>query len=287
MRSVDWSANGKYITSGSDDGTIRIWTSEGEHLRKISQNALVSISSVAFCYNNLIVSGSKDGSIQFWNRISGEAVRTPIVRNSAVNAITFSEDRTCVAAVYDDSLVCLWDVRTTCGIENHDVSSPPTIDLPDNYVTSIAFDSDGKRVVSGSNAGAVRVWDSKSGEGLTSWNKIGGSVFSVQFSKEWECVIAASRAGKLHVLYPDSDSRPDAQTIDITNDPRWPIAISPEGKDLSINIASPSPSEPEPGGNSCITVCSVRVSDVQSLEIGHLEGHKSQISAIAFSSRRL
>ncbi len=239
---------------------------------------------VAFCYNNFIVSGSnsesRTGSIRFWNRNSGHLIGNPIVRNSTINAIAFSEDRTCVAAVYNDSYVCLWDVRTTCGVANHDVSSLPTGDSPDNYVTSIAFNSDGERVASGSEAGDVRVWDTKSGKCLAAWIGLGGPIFSVQFSPESNCLFAASRAGKLHVLYPNS--RSEGQTIDITNALQWPIAIGREGKDSCIVIASPSPSMSESrSGHGHISVWSV--SDGRCLEIGQLDGHEYQISAIAFS----
>jgi len=114
VRSVAWSANGEYIASGSDDCSIRIWTSEGKLMSTMHAHS-DAVSSVAFCYNDFIVSGSRDGSIRFWDRESGNPIGEQIVRNSAVNAITFSSDRTLIAAIYDDSYICLWDIRTICG----------------------------------------------------------------------------------------------------------------------------------------------------------------------------
>ncbi len=282
VRSVDWSANGRYIASGSDDCTNRIWNSErGEHLKTISQSG--AVSSIAFCYNNLIVSGSRDGSIRFWNRKYGTPVGEPIVRNSAVKAIAFSDDRPEIGAVYDDSFVCIWDVRATCGYTSHDTQALFESEGPSKRIISIAFDFDGKRLASGSEDGDVHVWDAGTGRALASWDTTdGGAIFFVQFSRssEGNCVRAASCAGNLHFLRPASDSKSEAQTVDITKALQWPIAISPEGEDLCISLASPSSSSSE----GCFDIAVWSVSHGQCLEIDRLEGHKSRITAIAFSS---
>jgi len=121
---VAWSTNGKYIASGSEDCTIRIWTSEGKPLSTTNAHS-AAVSSVAFRDDEFIISGSRDGSIRFWNRGSDNInpIGRRIVRNSPVNAIAFSSDKTCFAAVYDDAHICLWDIRSICGDGSHDVPS--------------------------------------------------------------------------------------------------------------------------------------------------------------------
>jgi len=84
---------------GLADCTIRIWTSEGKLVNTMHAHT--------FCYNGLIVSSSRDGPIRFWDRGTDNPVGEQIVRNSAVNAIVFFSDRTFIAAIYDDSYICL------------------------------------------------------------------------------------------------------------------------------------------------------------------------------------
>ncbi|KLO19719.1 WD40 repeat-like protein [Schizopora paradoxa] len=248
VRSVAWSSNGHYIVSGSDDCTVRIWSMNPDGngtLLKTIPSQCGEVTSVKFCFNNVIVSGSREGVIRIWSRESCKAIGEPIIRKSAgaINNLAFSWDRTRIAAVYDDSYVCVWDARTPCGIGNksesyseqhtHNSSSSDS-----GRVMSMDFDSDGKRIASGSTAGDVCIWDASSGARLAFWKLNDGPIFSVQFSRGRNCVFAASVAGKLYTLFPES--QPDTVVISISEALRWPVAICPESKDMHIHIASPT-----------------------------------------------
>ncbi|KLO19718.1 hypothetical protein SCHPADRAFT_898656 [Schizopora paradoxa] len=234
---VAWSANGKYIASGSDDSTIHIWTSEGQSIRRIpSQSG--AISSVAFCYNNFIVSGSRLGIIRFWSRQSGNSIGQPIIRNAAVNAVAFSEDRCCIAAVYDDFYSCIWDTRTTCGYEG-----ALKLTDSDGHVMSIAFDTEGRRLASGSTSGELIVWDTETGRSVASWRTgFYAGIFFLQFSDlpAPNCIFAANTDGYLDVFCAESESK--IQSIDIQNAlERWPIAICLQRRDIfTTHLVSPS-----------------------------------------------
>ncbi|KLO19716.1 WD40 repeat-like protein [Schizopora paradoxa] len=118
--SVAWSIDERFIVSGSDDSTVRVWSSKGESLGVIDAHSDV-VSSVLFYGDSDIVSSSCDGSIQFWDRVSGYPIGEKIIRNAAVYSIAFSADNNTLAAVYDDSCICLWDVRTWLGKRKRDI----------------------------------------------------------------------------------------------------------------------------------------------------------------------
>ncbi len=72
MRSVAISSDNKFIVSGSEDNTIRVWEREsGTQLQEIKgHNSFVN--SVAISSDNMfIISGSDDKTIRVWERDSG------------------------------------------------------------------------------------------------------------------------------------------------------------------------------------------------------------------------
>ena len=61
---------------------------------------------------------------------------------------------------------------------------------PDVLVRSLAFSPDGRRVVSGDNGGAVRLWDATSGQQTLLCKGHEGSVLKVVFSPDGRTVIS-------------------------------------------------------------------------------------------------
>jgi WD40 repeat protein len=71
IHSVQFSADGKTLASGSWDTTIKIWSAAGLILQTLSGHSLM-IYSVAFSPNGRkIASGSADQTIKLWDAASG------------------------------------------------------------------------------------------------------------------------------------------------------------------------------------------------------------------------
>ena len=73
---ISWSRDSKYLCSGSDDKTVRIWdVGTTEELKKLvgHQNFVFSVSFSP--QSNLIVSGSFDESVRLWDVKTGRYVR--------------------------------------------------------------------------------------------------------------------------------------------------------------------------------------------------------------------
>ncbi len=72
ISSVAISSNDKYIVSGSDDKSVRVWELENGQVFKELFGHSDCVSSVAISTdNNYIVSGSYDCSVLVWERESG------------------------------------------------------------------------------------------------------------------------------------------------------------------------------------------------------------------------
>ena len=78
VRSVAFSADGKFVVSGSGDMSINIWSTDtaGEVVRTLMGHRDI-VRSVAFSADGkFVVSGSADKSVKLWSMDTGEVVRT-------------------------------------------------------------------------------------------------------------------------------------------------------------------------------------------------------------------
>ena len=138
-----------------------------------------------------------------------------------------------------------------------------------DWVWSVAFSSDGKRIVSGSRDCTIRVWNADSGEvisgpfeGHTEW------VSSVAFSPDGKHIVSGSGDDTIYVWDADSGeviSGPLKSHTSMVSS----VAFSPDGK----RIVSGSYDH------------TIRVWNADSGEVisGPLEGHTDWVSSVAFS----
>ncbi|CAE7167721.1 unnamed protein product [Rhizoctonia solani] len=177
--SVAFSADGKSVVSGSDDGTVRVWNTHksspiGEPLR----GHRGSVFSVSYSpLGNLIASASGD-IIRLWDPSTRQQSGDDL-ESKSVFSVAFSPDAKFIAsgcgkgysnvAAYT---IQLWDVQT------RKLASEPfkghTTD-----VESVSFSPDGARIVSGSYDNTIRIWDIERGvtigrplEGHTDWGRL-------------------------------------------------------------------------------------------------------------------
>ncbi|CAE7167722.1 unnamed protein product [Rhizoctonia solani] len=190
--SVAFSADGKSVVSGSDDGTVRVWNTHksspiGEPLR----GHRGSVFSVSYSpLGNLIASASGD-IIRLWDPSTRQQSGDDL-ESKSVFSVAFSPDAKFIAsgcgkgysnvAAYT---IQLWDVQT------RKLASEPfkghTTD-----VESVSFSPDGARIVSGSYDNTIRIWDIERGvtigrplEGHTDW--VRSAIFSLDSAQIVSC----------------------------------------------------------------------------------------------------
>jgi len=151
VRSVAVSLDGKYIVSGGDDHTVRVWNlADGALVRTLIGHTR-SVHAVTLSPDGrYIVSGSYDKTIKVWRLSDGSHVRTIAGTTPAMSVAVSPDGQHIVSGNYDRT-VGLWrlsdgaPVRTYCGHQN--------------LVMSAAATPDGRHIVSGSLDRSVRVWD--------------------------------------------------------------------------------------------------------------------------------
>ncbi len=68
MNSVSFSPDGKFLASGSDDKTVKLWSVESQKEVTTLQGHSSEVTSVAFSPDGkYLASGSKDKTVKLWS----------------------------------------------------------------------------------------------------------------------------------------------------------------------------------------------------------------------------
>lgn len=158
VRSIAVSPNGARIVSGSDDGTVSIWSSDGAllHSSKSHNDAVTALAF--FPDGRTFISGSKDGTVQVWNADSGTDAATLSDHSGPVASVAVSADGKLVAAAGGGNSVLVWNAAS--GSVAHALTA--------NFdaVNAIVFSADGQRLFVGGDDAPIEIWDVVSGQPL-------------------------------------------------------------------------------------------------------------------------
>jgi len=213
---VAFSPDGKYVVSGSGDGTARVWEAQtGREISRMTHEA--DVTALAFSPDGkYVASGSRDGTARVWEAQTGREIAR-MTHEGYVVAVAFSPDGKYVISGSWDDTARVWEAQT-----GHEVARMSHED----YVVAVAFSPDGKYVVSGSGDGTARVWEAQTGHEVARISHKDG-VAAVAFSPDGKYVASGSRDGTARVW--------EAQTgreIARVNHEVYVIAVafSPDGK---------------------------------------------------------
>jgi WD40 repeat protein len=110
-RSISYSPDGRYLASGDDDYTIRMWNASDHSSVVVLQGQSGLVLSVSFSPNGkLLVSAGSDGSVRFWS-VENETflLFLPNHHSRAVSSVAFSPDGQTLASAAGEGRVRLWN----------------------------------------------------------------------------------------------------------------------------------------------------------------------------------
>ena len=209
--------DGLMIASGSEDRTVRVWSTDyGNEEFKFSGHS-GTVNSVIFSRDNrFIISGSSDGSIKVLDTFTKKISNT-LVCNAAVKCLAAGPGNLIVSGSTDNKIK-IWDIsknndpkiayshnnEITCVAMTHDgeliisgaldnmihiwnVSDKTDVFQPfecADGIKSLAISPDDKFLVVGCNDGTIKVWDIETGESQDPFKGHSAAVSSVGFSHD-------------------------------------------------------------------------------------------------------
>jgi WD40 repeat protein len=152
--SADFSHDGRFFATASDDATIRLWDSQALTCMRILTTGS-GLDYYAFSVaispdSQYVAGGTSDGKVWLWRASDGYLVRQFGGHTDGVLDLAFSPDGQLLASAGDDSRIYLWNVSTGEALQ---ILAQHT-----SSVKTLAFTPDGRWLLSGSEDGTVRVW---------------------------------------------------------------------------------------------------------------------------------
>ncbi|KAJ2911769.1 hypothetical protein MD484_g8642, partial [Candolleomyces efflorescens] len=147
----------KYILTGGQDRTVRLWNANlGTEIKTFSGHGYEVLSLTVAHDNAKFASSGGDRAVFVWDVATGQTIRRLSGHLGKIHAVEFNEDASVVASGSYDSTVRLWDLRAQAR------QSIQTLEEARDAVQTLYVGS--TYLISGSVDGHVRTYDLRKGE---------------------------------------------------------------------------------------------------------------------------
>jgi WD40 repeat protein len=182
--SVEFSADGRRLLTGSEDGTARIW----DATTAMSLTPPMKHAKEVYCASfspdgQRVVTASEDKTARVWDAATGQPVTPPLRHEDAVYATAFSPDGRRVVTTSEDKTARVWDAATGQPV------TPPL--RHGDMVWPAEFSPDGRLIVTASQDKTARIWDAATGQPATPTLQHAGKVWWATFSPDGRLVATA------------------------------------------------------------------------------------------------
>lgn len=257
VRAVDFTLDGQWIVSGSEDRTVRLWGTRSRESHGVVAELDDWVSALRVCpAGRLAAIGSNDKTVRLIDLETRETVRIKQC-GSPVQSVAWSPDGRWLASSFLDGRIVLFD--SECN-ELHQAA--PSRDS----IRGLVVSPDGRRLAFGTGTDArIHTWDVQSWRESGVFEGVSGSVRCLSWSSDGAFIAAASTDLAIH-LY-TAEGRKIA-TLKGTQGRVNALAFHPFGPYLASG-----------GADKCI-----RLWDVQGARcVQTVNAHEGEVLAVAWS----
>ncbi|AFY53837.1 WD40 repeat-containing protein [Rivularia sp. PCC 7116] len=194
INAIAFGSKNQILATASVDRTVKIWdVTTGKCLKTLQGRADYVHSAILSSDNRTIISGSQH-TINFWDIDSQQCIYTLFKTKDWLSSLIVSQDEKTIACANignEDNVIRIWQINdlNNCLTTSNKIPSK-ILKGHDDSIWSFAFNSDGKKIVSGSSDRTVKVWDSDTAQCLKTFYGHNRPVLSVSFSPD-ENIIAS------------------------------------------------------------------------------------------------
>lgn len=226
VRSVQFSADGKFVLSAGHDNTVKVWTVANASLLKTLRGHGSWVRACAFSPDGeWVLSGGYDNHARLWNVKQYEEVRVMRGRvldghQDAIMAASFSRDGHQIATASRDRTAMSWNADTGAPLnefrEGHSF-----------LASDSAFFVDNKRLVTSAVDNTVRIWNVTSGVEIHQLEGTGrAAAIAVSPDDRWIATGSDQRTAKIWNAATGGFVRElDGHKVEVTA-----VAFSPDSK---------------------------------------------------------
>jgi tricorn protease-like protein len=211
------------VSACFDTSDVWVWDAHtGEPRRRLTPQ----LSAMAFSRTGEVFIGARGESLYTWDTQTWKRNRTGTPHTDAIYIISLSSDGKTLASGDRDGTIILWDTESWRPIQKIKLQ---------NWIKSLAFSPDGKKLVVGSAvmnasgnqiAGEINVWDLAAKKSITLM-KSPEIVWSVSVSPNGKLIVGASRGGKIRIW--DAQTEKLKDTFDGHDKIVFEAIFSPDG----------------------------------------------------------
>ncbi len=165
------SPNGSYLATTMNKknfkSTIYVYNADtGVLLLTLDRTKQRLISSLTFSPDSKILASADGDSIHLWDLKGGDS-RATFKTVYGFNSLVYSPNSNFIACGMDNGSITLWNTTTRQqGLSRIFNKYSPSLEIKGHkeVVTALAFSPDGNMLISGSDDGTIRAWDTTTGE---------------------------------------------------------------------------------------------------------------------------
>ena len=126
--SINLSPDSKYIITGDNNKTLKIWDIKSGECLKTLQGHNKTISYVLISSNGeYIISADVSNIIKIWNNKSNECLRTIKVHDDNITSIVISENQNKILVICNNYIIKIWDFKNGNFLKRIDEIGPKNL----------------------------------------------------------------------------------------------------------------------------------------------------------------